>query len=1073
MAGAVGGHLDVVCHLREDGSMLSDQWNHEPEAAQAEPGNYYWSMVLPVVTGDLDTTAKMHQRGILGDGQEVCLLAAANGQAEVVQYLHRSGCDLFGVAAKALPLAAANGRLDIVRYFHTRGCDIRAQGDAAIKAAAGKGHLAVIRYLHENGSDIHACRQAAHRLPLSHRAKPAIEYLASNGVFPEGLRLMSLISAIPAGNLRAIEANIRDFDLRLYSAMIVRAATEVENTNVVALLHQRGCDIHAENDLALRIAAERGYVQLLQYLHQNGANIRARDDEALRAATENGHLQIVAYLIGRGADITTIGEESLELARLNGHVGVLNYLTDSGLDAISRHRPVLTAMREELYAANPVYRPSKLWEHFSNVNIEQLRRSGMNSFKRSVNQNYFNFLPYSLFDSQLLKLMGWWARHLTLTPFELKVIDPDVDPEGGRLLPVNRRVFALGHRHPALSWIARNLRLDVGRNIQLTLYRWLVVMLWDYTAAHDKLGLATTLVEPRLGSPIEIYHQGRLVSQDLAHSILECNSILGEIGELWGGRPLRVAEIGAGYGRLGFVMLHAVKCQYVVIDIPPSLFVSQWYLSEMFPKKRVFCFRHFDTFEEIAAELAQADIAFFSANQIELVPDGYFDLSINISSLHELRPDQIDNMLHQIYRVTQRLVYLKQYKEYINPYDGLRIREDSYSVARGWKRRFYRSDPVDPRFFEALIEADSPPATGDQAARTELSSAARHLTKSVSEPTVSVLFANYNDAEYLPTSLAGICGQTKPATEIIIIDDGSTDDSVAVIEDYARRFPNIQLIKNDRNRGQSYSIQRALLAARGDYVVWAAADDLLLPRFIERSLAVLKTHPEAGLCFSRLSVFVDGTPEVRHFTVHTHGAAFDYGQTPQFIPSVQLAALLRRHYLWISGNTVMARRSALLEMGGFEQSLRWHADWFAYYAVALRYGACVIPEILALMRERPGTYSGSGISDPVQQSKVFSAILDIIKLPKYRDLLPIFIRRPSLLSLFGRRGLYVALRNPRHWRIAWALARWHGLRLLRRIYHGVRRRVVGLLRRIYHGVRRWVAARKRRPNGRSGGNGNV
>lgn len=1036
--------------------MLSDQWNHEPEAVQAEPGNYYWSMVLPVVTGALETTAKMRERGILGDGQEACLLAAANGQLSIVQYLHQGGCDLARIAHRVLPLAAANGRLDVVKYLHTSGCDIRVGDDAALKAAAAKNRLPVLKYLHEQGADLSACRDIARLLLLSPENKPTIDYLATNGINPAEPRLLALLEAIRTGDLLLAKKRIKYLDVPVNSDLIAPVAAELGELSVMVFLHQNGCDIRVENALALRIAAQNGHAHIVEYLHNNGADLHANDEDAVKLAAENGHHRTVKLLCERGANIRKIGEDTLELIQLYGHTTVYNYLTECGLDAINRHRPAIAAMRKELYAAKPVYRPSKLWEHFNDVNMEQLGRGGMNQFKRSVNQNYFNFIPYSLFDPQLLRLIKWWAVHPTLTPFMLKVNDPDIVPEEGRLLPIDRRVFTLGQRNPVLSWITRNLRMDLGRSAQKRVYRWLVAMLWDYTAAHDKLGLVEKLAEPRLGSPVEIYYQAKLVSQDLAHSILECNSILGEIGELAQDRSLRIAEVGAGYGRLGYVLLHAVKCQYVVFDIPPSLYVSQWYLSEVFPVKRIFRFRNFERFDEIVGELAEADIAFFTANQIELFPAGYFDMSINISSLHELRPDQIDNMLGQIYRITRRYVYLKQYREYVNPYDSLVIREDSYKVAPGWKKLYHRSDTVDSRFFEALIEADSPPTTGEQAGPTELSSAASHLTRSVSEPTVSVLLANYNHAEYLPTSLAGICGQTKPATEIIIVDDGSTDDSVAVIEEYSLRFPNIRLIRNDRNRGQSYSIQRALLAARSDYVVWAAADDLLLPHFIERSLGVLKSYPEAGLCFSRLAVFVDGTSEVRHFTERSHGVAFDYGQAPRFISPAQLGALLRGHYLWMSGNTVIARRSAVLEMGGFEKSLRWHSDWFAFYVVALRYGACVIPETLALMRERRDTYSRGGIGNPREQDKVLEAIFHKIKSPKYRDLLPIFRRCPSLLSPFGRRAFFVAAHNMRHWNFVYPLARWYAPRLVLRIYGR---------------LRRWLAVRRNWLKGASPGKG--
>jgi glycosyltransferase involved in cell wall biosynthesis len=281
-------------------------------------------------------------------------------------------------------------------------------------------------------------------------------------------------------------------------------------------------------------------------------------------------------------------------------------------------------------------------------------------------------------------------------------------------------------------------------------------------------------------------------------------------------------------------------------------------------------------------------------------------------------------------------------------------------------------------------------------------------------PTVSVLLANYNHARYLHTSLSGIFGQRHPANEVIVVDDGSSDESVAILESYARQQPTLRLFVNDTNRGQHYSIQRALAAASGDYVVWASSDDLLLPRFLERSLDVLKQHPKAGVCFSRLAVFVDGTTEHRVYDA-THAAPFNYGKEPSFLSPARLVEILRKHYLWMSGNTVLARRDALEEIGGFEGELRWHADWFAYYVIALRHGACMIPETLAMMRERTGTYSATGVQNRNTQRRVLTALMDAIKSDKYKDLLPVFRRCPSLFSPFGMNMARATVSAPRHY----------------------------------------------------------
>ncbi len=91
--------------------------------------------------------------------------------------------------------------------------------------------------------------------------------------------------------------------------------------------------------------------------------------------------------------------------------------------------------------------------------------------------------------------------------------------------------------------------------------------------------------------------------------------------------------------------------------------------------------------------------------------------------------------------------------------------------------------------------------------------------------TVAVVLCNYNHAKYLPDSLGHICRQTRPADQIIVIDDGSTDDSWDIIQRFARDYSNVEARANGRNLGLEASIASALQMVRCDYLVWAAADD--------------------------------------------------------------------------------------------------------------------------------------------------------------------------------------------------------------------------------------------------------
>ena len=86
----------------------------------------------------------------------------------------------------------------------------------------------------------------------------------------------------------------------------------------------------------------------------------------------------------------------------------------------------------------------------------------------------------------------------------------------------------------------------------------------------------------------------------------------------------------------------------------------------------------------------------------------------------------------------------------------------------------------------------------------------------------------------------------------------------------------------------------------------------------------------------------------RSFTEKNHGDRIRFrNEHLNFLSPETLRERLQQSYLWISANTAMASRAAVIQAGGFDNELRWHADYFAFLAVALRHGACCIPETLA------------------------------------------------------------------------------------------------------------------------------
>jgi glycosyltransferase involved in cell wall biosynthesis len=343
--------------------------------------------------------------------------------------------------------------------------------------------------------------------------------------------------------------------------------------------------------------------------------------------------------------------------------------------------------------------------------------------------------------------------------------------------------------------------------------------------------------------------------------------------------------------------------------------------------------------------------------------------------------------------------------------------------------------------------------------------------------TVAIILSNYNHGRYLPESLGDICGQTRPADQIIVIDDGSTDGSAAIIEEVAARDGRITFLRNGRNLGLQESIARALPLVTTDYLVWAASDDRLLPEFLQKSMPPLERHPEAGLCFSDLSVLQGDTGEVvRMAATPGVGHIFDLRDLPEHLTPATIRQRMKRAYLPIAGNSVVVRRKALLAVGGYPPELDWRSDWFAYTVIALRFGACVVPEALALRRHNSDSYSHRGMRDSVRQAATMGALFDLLAQPRYRDVRRAFRRCPSNFSPLRSPMLSGQLRRLRDGDLLLAYLIWVtgeykreqrltvasllaklGIRFLRAVRARFRRLLVALARRLREALRslRW------------------
>jgi hypothetical protein len=214
--------------------------------------------------------------------------------------------------------------------------------------------------------------------------------------------------------------------------------------------------------------------------------------------------------------------------------------------------------------------------------------------------------------------------------------------------------------------------------------------------------------------------------------------------------------------------------------------------------------------------------------------------------------------------------------------------------------------------------------------------------------------------------------------ELIVIDDGSTDDSVAIIEKYAARDTRIRFLRNDVNSGVIFTLNRCLSEARADWVLGAAADDYVLPGFFEAAMAMLRRYPQAGLCTGRC-VHMGGDDQVRCV------APALWAGEPTFFAPGQMTGLMKE--CAAIGPSIW-KRKAFLEAGGYHGALRWHCDWFPIQMVGLRYGICFLPQRTVIVRDTDDCYS-AGRTGYVQR-KVLTEMLRELRSERLRDLLPAF-----------------------------------------------------------------------------------
>lgn len=184
-------------------------------------------------------------------------------------------------------------------------------------------------------------------------------------------------------------------------------------------------------------------------------------------------------------------------------------------------------------------------------------------------------------------------------------------------------------------------------------------------------------------------------------------------------------------------------------------------------------------------------------------------------------------------------------------------------------------------------------------------------------PRISIIIPAYNCAQFLPETLESVFSQNYEAYEIIVVDDGSTDDLVTVLRPYTDK---VRYVKQP-NAGSAAARNTGLELAQGEYIVFLDADDLLLPGKLRQQVATLILKPHLGLVHSGW-LFIDETGKVMGEESPWHDA-----------PVLDLETWLRRKPIRMGA--MMFRRLWLESVGGLDPDLRQSHDVDLIFRMAL------------------------------------------------------------------------------------------------------------------------------------------
>jgi len=231
---------------------------------------------------------------------------------------------------------------------------------------------------------------------------------------------------------------------------------------------------------------------------------------------------------------------------------------------------------------------------------------------------------------------------------------------------------------------------------------------------------------------------------------------------------------------------------------------------------------------------------------------------------------------------------------------------------------------------------------------------------------ISAIVPNYNHAQIVERAIRALAEQTLPPQEIVVVDDGSTDNSLAVLNALSREIPALRVVRHDTNRGAIAALNTGMFEAQGEWIYLGSADDFVEPDFFERAWSVLRATGGARMLASGCRIVDPSGAEI----------ALRPPVLPSFRPwffsPADTARLLRRIDNFLPTSGCLFRRDEAGYINGMKKNLESFADGYMLRVLALTHGFCYMPGIAANWTFDEGGYSVRTAGDSAAALRVMT-----------------------------------------------------------------------------------------------------